>query len=96
MREEEIYARLRKVKEPLTGEDIVGLNLVHVKADEDGVVIYLRLTEGLSHPFQHALSWPVQRRIVEEIVKALSDVPNLEILDMRTLQRYYPEDEDDG
>ncbi|MCD6373233.1 MAG: DUF59 domain-containing protein [Thermococcus sp.] len=92
---EEIYERLKRVKEPITEMDVVSLDLVEkVTADEDGVKIYLRLSEGLRHPFQHALSWPVRWRIVRDIVAALEDVAPLEILDSRTLERYYPLEED--
>ena len=92
---EEIYERLKRVKEPITEMDVVSLDLVEkVTADEDGVKIYLRLSEGLRHPFQHALSWPVRWRIVRDIVAALEDVVPLEILDSRTLERYYPLEED--
>jgi len=92
---EEIYERLKKVKEPITEVDVVSLGLVEkVIADEDGVRVYLRLSEGLRHPFQHALSWPVKWRIVRDIVAALDDVVPLEILDSRTLERYYPLEED--
>ncbi|MCD6524438.1 MAG: DUF59 domain-containing protein [Thermococcus sp.] len=95
MKVEEIYERLKKVKEPITEVDVVSLGLVEkVIADEDGVRVYLRLSEGLRHPFQHALSWPVKWRIVRDIVAALDDVVPLEILDSRTLERYYPLEED--
>ena len=93
--EREIYRRLRRVKEPITEIDIVSLGLVEkVIADEDGVKIYLRLSEGLRHPFQNALSWPVRWRIVKDIAALLDDVSRLEILDSRTLERYYPLEED--
>lgn len=93
--EKEVYQRLRQVKEPITEIDIVSLGLVEkVIADEDGVRIYLRLSEGLRHPFQNALSWPVKRRIVKDIVAILDDIARLEILDSRTLERYYPLEED--
>jgi len=92
---EEIYKRLREVKEPITETDIVSLGLVEkVIADEDGVRIYLRLSEGVRNPFQHALSWPVRWRIVKDIVALFDDIASLEILDSRTLQRYYPLEED--
>jgi len=92
---EEIYERLKKVKEPITEVDVVSLGLVEkVIADEDGVRVYLRLSEGLRHPFQHALSWPVRWRIVRDVVAALEDVVPLEILDSKTLERYYPLEED--
>ncbi|NJE10555.1 iron-sulfur cluster assembly protein [Thermococcus sp. MAR1] len=95
MESEEIYERLKRVKEPITGADIVSLGLVEaVTVDEDGVRVYLRLSEGLHHPFQNALSWPVRWRIVRDIVAALDDVAGLEILDARTLERYYPLEED--
>ena len=95
MKVEEIYERLKNVKEPITEVDVVSLGLVEkVIADEDGVRVYLRLSEGLRHPFQHALSWPVKWRIVRDIVAALDDVVPLEILDSRTLERYYPLEED--
>ncbi|AJC71039.1 hypothetical protein X802_01675 [Thermococcus guaymasensis DSM 11113] len=95
MKVEEIYERLKKVKEPITEVDVVSLGLVEkVIADEDGVRVYLRLSEGLRHPFQHALSWPVKWRIVRDIVAALDDVVPLEILDSKTLERYYPLEED--
>jgi len=92
---EEIYERLKRVKEPITEMDVVSLGLVDkVIADEDGVRIYLHLSEGLRHPFQHALSWPVRWRIVRDIVDTLDDVTGLEIIDSRTLERYYPLEED--
>ncbi len=95
MKVEEIYERLKKVKEPITEVDVVSLGLVEkVIADEDGVRVYLRLSEGLRHPFQHALSWPVRWRIVRDVVAALEDVVPLEILDSKTLERYYPLEED--
>ncbi|MDI3475712.1 MAG: hypothetical protein PWQ95_1440 [Thermococcaceae archaeon] len=95
MNAEEIYERLRRVKEPITEMDIVSLGLVErVTVDEDGVKIYLRLAEGIRHPFQNALSWPVRWRIVRDIVNALDDVPKLEILEAKNLTRYYPEEDD--
>lgn len=95
MNAEEIYGRLHTVKEPITEMDIVSLGLVeNVIVDEEGVRIYLRLTEGLRHPFQNALSWPVRWRIVRDIVNALDDVPKLEILEAGNLVRYYPEEDD--
>ncbi|QDA31321.1 DUF59 domain-containing protein [Thermococcus indicus] len=94
MESEEIYERLKRVKDPITEVDIVSLGLVKVQADEEGVRVYLRLSEGLHHPFQNALSWPVRWRIVRDVVNALDDVANLEVLDARTLERYYPLEED--
>ncbi len=95
METEEIYERLKKVKDPITEVDVVSLGLVEkVIADEDGVRVYLRLSEGFRHPFQNALSWPVRWRIVRDIVAILDDVAPLEILDSRTLERYYPLEED--
>ncbi|NJE00983.1 iron-sulfur cluster assembly protein [Thermococcus sp. JdF3] len=95
MESEEIYEMLKRVKEPITEVDIVSLGLVEaVTADEEGVRVYLRLSEGVEHPFQNALSWPVRWRIVRDVAAALDDVAGLEILDARTLERYYPLEED--
>ncbi|AFL95997.1 hypothetical protein CL1_1801 [Thermococcus cleftensis] len=95
MKAKALHERLKRVREPITDVDIVSLGLVEaVIADEDGTRIYLRLAEGLHRPFQHALSWPIRRRIVRDIINVLDDVPGLEIIDARTLERYYPLEED--
>lgn len=91
---EEIVERLRRVREPVTGESIVDLGMViAVTGDEDGIRVYLDLSRMARGPFMDALTWPVRMRIVRDAVAVLEDLGKVEILDARSLQRYYPEDE---
>ncbi|WP_297466309.1 iron-sulfur cluster assembly protein [Thermococcus sp.] len=94
MRVEEVIERLREVKDPVTEENIVALGMVVSVVEEDNSIrLYLDLSRGAHGPFMDALTWPVRKRIVRDVVSTLSDLGNVEILDARSLQRYYPEDE---
>ncbi|ASJ09790.1 hypothetical protein A3L11_09400 [Thermococcus siculi] len=77
--------------------DIVSEGLVRkveVDDEEDTVRIYVAFARFTPlHPFAMAVNWPVQRRIVEDIVNVLEDkLGYFEIVDDTTLQRYYPLD----
>ncbi|WP_088856660.1 iron-sulfur cluster assembly protein [Thermococcus siculi] len=97
MRAEEILELLKGVKNPFTEMDIVSEGLVRkveVDDEEDTVRIYVAFARFTPlHPFAMAVNWPVQRRIVEDIVNVLEDkLGYFEIVDDTTLQRYYPLD----
>ncbi len=82
------------MKDPVTEENIVDLGMVvSIVEGDNGIRLYLDLSRGAHGPFMDALTWPVRKRIVRDVVSALSDLGNVEILDARSLQRYYPEDE---
>ncbi|ASJ07348.1 iron-sulfur cluster assembly protein [Thermococcus pacificus] len=92
--EEEAIKRLRNVKDPVTEENIVDLGMVvSIVEDEDGVRLYLDLSRGTHGPFMDALTWPVRAKIVRDAVAVLSDLGKVEILDAKSFQRYYPEDD---
>jgi len=87
---------LKSVKNPFTGLDIVSEGLVSkVIEDDDTVQIYLAFARNTPPgPVSSALAWPVQARIVRDIVETLENagIVRFEILDDTTLQRYYPGD----
>jgi metal-sulfur cluster biosynthetic enzyme len=91
---EEVLELLKSVKNPFTGVDIVSEGLVSkIIEDEEGIQIYLAFARNTPPgPVSSALAWPVQARIVKDIVKVLekAGVGKFEILDDTTLQRYYP------
>jgi len=95
LRTDAILELLRSVKNPFTEVDIVSEGLVSkIQVDEEGVKIYLAFARNTPPgPVSSALAWPVQARIIRDIVKVLegAGIGNLEILDDTTLQRYYPE-----
>ena len=92
---EGIYEELKKVKEPISGEDIVSLGIVSLIRKEDNkVIIFLGLARRASrHPFEMAVNWAIHARIVKDIVKVLEGKVNFEIIDDMTFQRYYPIEE---
>ncbi len=86
---------LRKVKNPFTNMDIVSEGLVskvEIDEDENKVTIYVAFARNTPlHPFAMAVNWPLQARIVEDMVNVLEDrLGYFEIVDDTTLQRYYP------
>ncbi len=95
MRAEEVLNLLRKVKNPFTNMDIVSEGLVskvEIDEDEGKVTIYVAFARNTPlHPFAMAVNWPLQARIVEDMVNVLEDrLGYFEIVDDTTLQRYYP------
>jgi len=91
-----IYELLKTVKEPISGEDIVKLGIVaRIVKDNNRIIIYLDLARRApKSPFEMAVIWTVHAKIVREIVKVLEGkVPEFEIIDNMTLQRYYPIEE---
>jgi len=92
---EEIYEELKKVKEPISGEDIVSLGIVSLVRKEDNkVIIFLGLARRTPRrPFEMAVNWIIHVRIVKDIVKVLEGKVNFEIIDDMTFQRYYPREE---
>lgn len=97
MRAEEIIELLRGVKNPFTNMDIVSEGLVsriEVDEEEGTVRIYVAFARFTpAHPFAMAVNWPLQARIVKDMVKVLEDkLGYFEIVDDTTLQRYYPLD----
>jgi len=93
---EEVLELLKSVRNPFTGVDIVSEGLISkIIEDEDGIRIYLAFARNTPPgPVSSALAWPVQARIIKDIVKALegAGIGKFEILDDTTLQRYYPGD----
>ncbi len=91
---EEVLKLLKSVKNPFTGVDIVTEGLVSkIVEDEDGLRIYLAFARNTPPgPVSSALAWPVQARIIRDIVEILENagIGKFEILDDTTLQRYYP------
>ncbi|WP_088866062.1 iron-sulfur cluster assembly protein [Thermococcus radiotolerans] len=99
MKSEDILKELRKVENPFTNMDIVTEGLVtKVEIDEveNRVRVYVAFARNTpAHPFTMAVNWPLQAKIVREMVKVLEDkVGYLEIVDDTTLQRYYPLEDD--
>jgi hypothetical protein len=97
LRAEEILGLLKKVKNPFTNIDIVSEGLVskiEVDEEEKMVRIYVAFARNTPlHPFVMAVNWPLQARIVEDMVNVLEDkLGYFEIVDDTTLQRYYPLD----
>ena len=97
MRVEEIVELLKQVKNPFTEMSIVEEGLVtkvEVDEDEGKTIIYVAFARFTPlHPFAMAVNWPIQRRIVEDMVNVLEDrLGYFEIVDDTTLQRYYPLD----
>ena len=92
---EEIYEELKKVKEPISGEDIVSLGIVSLIRKEDNkMIIFLGLARRTPrHPFEMAVNWTIHARIVKDIVQVLEGKANFEIIDDMTFQRYYPIEE---
>ena len=91
-----IYKLLEDIKEPISGENIVKLGVVtKIVRDDNKIVIYLDLARRTPQsPFEMAITWTVHAKIVREIVKVLEDkIPEFEIIDSMTLQRYYPIEE---
>ncbi|ASJ16607.1 hypothetical protein A3L04_05750 [Thermococcus chitonophagus] len=90
----EILEKLRRVKNPFTGQDIVSEGLVTKVIKEDNkVIIYVAFARNTPRkPAAMAMVWPIQAKIVREIVNVLKDY-DIEILDDLTLQRYYPVEE---
>ncbi|WP_324735562.1 iron-sulfur cluster assembly protein [Thermococcus sp. SY098] len=96
MKIDRIYELLKTVKEPISGENIVKLGIVSKIVKDNGkIVIYLDLARRTPQsPFEMAITWTVHAKIVREIVKVLEDkIPEFEIIDSMTLQRYYPLEE---
>jgi len=95
--EEKILELLKSVKNPFTEMDIVSEGLLSkISVEENRVRIYLAFARNTPPgPVSSALAWPVQAKIVKEIVETLekNGIANLEILDDTTLQRYYPGDD---
>ncbi|WP_460127195.1 iron-sulfur cluster assembly protein [Thermococcus prieurii] len=91
---EEVLELLKSVKNPFTGVDIVSEGLVStIIEDEEGIQIYLAFARNtLPGPVSSALAWPVQARIIKDIMKVLegAGIEKFEILDDTTLQRYHP------
>ncbi|ASJ03755.1 hypothetical protein A3L09_06900 [Thermococcus profundus] len=78
--------------------DIVSEGLVtkiEVEEEEGKVTIYVAFARNTPlHPFAMAVNWPIQARIVRDMVNVLEDrLGYFEIVDDTTLQRYYPLDE---
>lgn len=93
---EEIYEELKKVKEPISGEDIVSLGIVsNIIKENRKIIIFLSLARRTPRgPFSFAAHWHVYARIIKDIVNVLEDkVPEFEILDDMSFQRYYPLEE---
>ncbi|AMM53899.1 iron-sulfur cluster assembly protein [Pyrococcus kukulkanii] len=90
----EVLEKLKEVKNPFTGQDIVSEGLVTKVAKEDNkVIIYVAFARNTPRkPAAMAMVWPIQAKIVKEIVNVLKDY-EIEILDDLTLQRYYPVEE---
>ena len=97
MRSDKVLELLKSVKNPFTEIDIVSEGLVSkVTFDEDKVVIYLAFARNTPPgPVSSALAWPLQAKIVRDIVRVLENagIGKFEILDDTTLQRYYPGDD---
>ncbi|NJE47553.1 DUF59 domain-containing protein [Thermococcus sp. GR7] len=96
MRPEEILELLGAVKNPFTGQNIVSEGLVtKIVAEEDKTTIYVAFARNTPpKPFAMAITWPLQARIVKDMVKVLEDkLGYFEIVDDMTLQRYYPIEE---
>lgn len=96
MRAEEILNLLRDVKNPFTDMDIVSEGLVtKVITDEERTIIYVAFARNTpKQPFAMAVNWPLQARIIREMVNVLEDkLGYFEIVDDMTLQRYYPVEE---
>jgi len=89
---EEIYEELKKVKEPISGEDIISLGIVSLIRKEDNkMIIFLGLARRTPrHPFEMAVNWAVHARMIKDIVKVLEGKVNFEIIDDMTFQKYYP------
>ena len=68
---EEIYEELKKVKEPISGEDIISLGIVSLIRKEDNkMIIFLGLARRTPrHPFEMTVNWAVHARIVKDIIK---------------------------
>ncbi|ASI99905.1 hypothetical protein A3L02_03050 [Thermococcus celer Vu 13 = JCM 8558] len=78
--------------------DIVSEGLVSkVVVEEDRVTIYVAFARNTPvHPFAMAVNWPLQARIVRDMVKVLEDkLGYFEIVDDTSLQRYYPLDDEE-
>jgi metal-sulfur cluster biosynthetic enzyme len=94
----EVLELLKSVKNPFTGLDIVSEGLVSKVVEDEGEIrIYLAFARNTPPgPVSSALAWPVQARIVRDIVETLekAGIGKFEILDDTTLQRYYPGDEE--
>ncbi|MFA4647408.1 iron-sulfur cluster assembly protein [Pyrococcus kukulkanii] len=90
----EVLERLRKVKNPFTGQDIVSEGLVtRVDKEDNKIIIYMAFARNTPRkPAAMAMVWPIQAKIVKDIVSVLKDY-EVEILDDLTLQRYYPVEE---
>ncbi|NJE61106.1 iron-sulfur cluster assembly protein [Thermococcus sp. 21S7] len=96
MRSEEVLQLLRNVKNPFTGMDIVSEGLVtRVVVEEDTTTIYVAFARSTpATPFSMAVNWPLQARIIRDMVNVLgSELGYFEIVDDTTLQRYYPIEE---
>ncbi len=90
---EEIYKELKKVKEPISGEDIISLGIVSlIMRDDDKIMIFIGLARKTPrHPFGMAINWPLHARIIKDIIKVLEGkIINFEIIDDMTFQKYYP------
>ncbi|ASA77698.1 iron-sulfur cluster assembly protein [Thermococcus sp. 5-4] len=96
MRAEEVLELLRNVKNPFTEMDIVSEGLVtKVVVEEEMTTIYVAFARSTpSTPFSMAVNWPLQAKIIRDMVKVLEDkLGYFEIVDDMTLQRYYPIEE---
>lgn len=96
MKESEVLDLLKQVKNPFTEVDIVSEGLVSaVLINGDDVRIYLGFARNKPPgPVSSALSWPIQAKIIRDIVGVLGDkIRKLEIIDDTTLRRYYPAEE---
>ena len=94
MEKREVLELLKSVKNPFTEVDIVSEGLVSkVSIEENRVVVYLAFARNTPPgPVSSALAWPIQARIVRDIVDIFqkAGIRKFEILDDTTLQRYYP------
>ncbi|WP_010868360.1 iron-sulfur cluster assembly protein [Pyrococcus abyssi] len=94
MLEGEILKLLRNVKNPFTDRDIVSDGLVSKVIVEDRkVTIFVAFARNTPwKPAAMAMVWPLQAKIVKDIVEVLRDF-DVEVIDDMTLQRYYPLEE---
>ncbi|WP_297499514.1 hypothetical protein [Thermococcus sp.] len=69
---------------------------IEVDEEENIVRIYVAFFRNTpAHPFSMAVNWPVQARIIRDMVKVLEDkLGYFEIVDDTSLQRYYPIEEE--
>ncbi|AEC52397.1 hypothetical protein PNA2_1482 [Pyrococcus sp. NA2] len=90
----EITELLKNVKNPFTERDIVSEGLISkVMVENKKIIIFVAFSRFTPRkPAPMAMVWPLQARIVKDIVKALRGY-DIEIIDDMTFQRYYPIEE---